>query len=118
MISLNEVTILGRAGNTPKLYNLAMNKKFATIPVYINTKSNDNENSVLVECEAWGDLAVILGRLNIVKGQELIIKGKLRNRKNSKTNSNELCVVINDLRIFPLKQKFSTEGGSEDGSKN
>ena len=52
MISLNEVTILGRAGNTPKLYNLAMNKKFATIPVYINTKSNDNENSVLVECEA------------------------------------------------------------------
>lgn len=109
MISLNEVTILGRAGNTPKLYNLAMNKKFATIPVYINTKSNDSENSILVECEAWGDLAVILDRLNIVKGQELIIKGKLRNRKNPKTYQTELRVVINDLRIFQPRLKFSNE---------
>lgn len=115
MLSMNDVTILGRAGNTPKLYNLAMNKKLATIPVYINSKSNDNENSVLVECEAWGDLAVILGRLNIVKGQELIIKGKLRNRKNSKTNQTELAVVINDLKIFPIKQKISTEGDNTNG---
>lgn len=110
MISLNEVTILGRAGNSPKIYNCAMNKKYCTVPIYINTRTNDNENSTLVECEAWGDLAVIIDRLKIVKGQEMIIKGKLRNRKNSKTNSTELCVVINDLRIFPLRQKFSAEG--------
>ena len=118
MISLNDVTLMGRAGNTPKLYNCAFNKKYCTVPIYINTKSSENENATLVECEAWGDLAVIIERLNIAKGQEMIIKGRLRNRKNSKTNSTELCVVINDLRVFPLKQKFSTEGGSENGSKS
>ena len=118
MISLNEVTILGRAGNTPKSFNCAFGKKYCQVPVYINTKSNDNENSTLVECEAWGDLAVIIERLNISKGQEMIIKGRLRNRKNTKTNSNELCVVINDLRIFPLKKRFTTEGGQEDGSQS
>lgn len=115
MISLNEVTILGRAGNRPKLYNCAFNKKYCQVPIYINTKTNENENSTLVECEAWGDLATIMDRMNISKGQEIIIKGKLRNRKNSKTNSTELCVVINDFRIFQLRQKISTEGENTNG---
>lgn len=115
MLSLNDVTILGRAGNTPKLYNGAYGKKYCQVPIYINVKSNEGENSTLVDCEAWGDLATIIDRLNIAKGQEILVKGRLRNRTNKNTNLRELCVVINDLKIFPIKQKISTEGENTNG---
>lgn len=116
MISLNEVTILGRAGCKPTLYNCAFDRKYCQVTVYINTKARDNseEDSTKVNCEAWGDLAVIIDRLSISQGQEMLIKGKLRNRKSQKaSDGKELCVVIHDLRIFPLKQRFKAEGTTD-----
>lgn len=110
MQCINEVIILGRLGAKITKHNLATNTPFVTFSVGTNEKVRnatvEKEIRNWHQCEAWGNMATIIERLNIAVGQEILIKGKLRNTSYndavSKETRNKTSVVVMDIKVFPV----------------
>lgn len=116
MQCLNEVTLLGRLGARVTKYNLHTGTPFVTFTVGTNEKvknaTEEKEIRNWHQCEAWGNMATIIDRLNIGVGQELLIKGKLRNSSyqdaKSHENRTKTSIVVMDIKVFPIAPKTTT----------
>ena len=116
MISLNEYTFLGKMGKNPaKFFNRADNVPYCQLKACYNTTKQGQPHAEWFDFEAWGNMATIIQRLNIKPGSELLIKGKLRNRKKPNTEETEKVVVILDLKVYPPHPKFANEGEENNG---
>lgn len=116
MISYNDVTLLGKMGKeSAKFFNRMDNVPYCQLSICYNTKKQGQPHAEWFKCEAWGDVAKIIQRLSIKPGSELLIKGKLRNRKKPNTEETETVVVILDLKVYPPHPKFANEGEENNG---
>lgn len=105
MNSLNVAILLGRIGTKVKKYNTLGDRPFCVFPLALNERKANEETCTWVECEAWGDQATIIERMNIEVGQEMLIRGKLRTRGATTVTGPKLVVVVMDIKIFPKKPK-------------
>lgn len=108
MISMNETYLLGRLGAAVKKYSHADNRPHCSFSLAINERKADGDSCDWFECEAWGNMATIIDRLNLYVGQDILVKGKLRNRKNMAGVTEKVVVLVLDLKVFAPKQKFAT----------
>lgn len=107
MIFVNEVMILGRMGAKPTAHNLANGSPMITFSICTNEKGKDgNEIANWHNCEAWGNIATIIDRINPAQGQEVLIKGKLKNTSwtdpQTKLTKYKTSVLVLDFKAFPI----------------
>ncbi len=107
---INKVQLIGRLGAEPKITQFGKDQKvahfsLATSEGYKNNKGEWVEQTQWHKIVAWNNLAVLVEKL-LVKGQEVLIEGKLVNRSwedkdGSKRYTTE--VHINDLFLTQRK---------------
>lgn len=111
MISSNKVEMLGKLGKDPiKFFNRADNKPYCELSICENTKRNGQPVSIWHKCEAWGDIATMMQRMNILPGSEMLIHGKLvvRPIKDTGHNTERICVL--DFKVYRPNPNFRAEG--------
>ena len=79
---MNQVTLVGRIGQTPELRNLAggsevCNFSLVTNRKYTNAAGNVIEANEWHNCVAWKHTAKLISKY-AVKGQQLIVSGEIR----------------------------------------
>ena len=116
MQCMNEVTILGRLGAAVRKFTTPNGSPYVTFSIGTNEKvrnaTEEKEIRTWHACEAWGNLATIIERLNINVGQEVLVKGKLRNSNftdKKGTEHQKTTIVALDVKIFPLVQKTASQ---------
>lgn len=111
MISSNKVELLGKLGKDPiKFFNRSDNKPYCELSVCENTKRNGQPVSIWHKCEAWGDIATMMQRMNILPGSEMLIHGKLvvRPIKDTGHNTERICVL--DFKVYRPNPNFMAVG--------
>lgn len=107
MQSMNQVILLGRMGNGTRKSTLPNGTPYIKFSVCTNTKNfGENEDQgQWHDCECWGDLATIIDRLNIGKGQEVYLIGSMRTTRPQGCKEKHSSVVVKDIKVFPYTPK-------------
>jgi single-strand DNA-binding protein len=107
----NKVQLIGKVGNAPDIHTTEQGKKFARFSLATN-ESYKNGKGEKIEDTQWHTL-VARGKLvevvekSLSKGSEIIIEGKLVNRKYVDKDGNRKFITeiyVNELLILGKKK--------------
>ncbi|MFM6935083.1 MAG: single-stranded DNA-binding protein [Flavobacteriales bacterium] len=109
----NKVSLIGRLGVQPEVVNLESGRKLArfTLATNENYKNKNGEWQSITQwhtINAWGKLADLVQKL-LMKGQEIIVEGKLVNQsyenKNGEKRFNTIIEASEFLVLTPKAEK-------------
>lgn len=113
MQCINKVTLLGRIGERPTLYRARNNCPYIRLSIATNERSKNEQTEIKNwhDCEAWGDAATIISKINPCPGQEIYIEGRIRKTTwddPKKGKQYRTFILINDFKIFPIATEQAT----------
>ena len=117
-ISINHLTIAGNLTRDPVIRILAGDRTVAAFGIAHNRRykvgDEQREETVFLDCEAWGQTAEILGK-HFLKGKPILLEGRIKmdrwDDKETGKPRTKLALVVERLHFVPDGTKRS-EGQS------
>lgn len=119
--SYNKVLLMGNLTRDPELRHTQSNLAVTTIGLAVNNKFKDKtgelrEETVFVDCDAWGRTAEVLCQY-LTKGRPVFIEGRLKldewTDKQDGTKRTKLKVVVESFQFVDSR---GGEGGPSPGA--
>lgn len=124
--SLNRIQIIGNIGQEPKYIINSQNKPRFIFDVCVSEPYKDGEewksqNTWYRNCIAWGDLATMLSRMQLTKGERVYVEGKMVNNDwvSQQTDEQHHEMQLKIIAVYKMaKPKQSNSSKSSDAQAN
>lgn len=114
MASVNQATVIGFVGDTPKIITGQTGSKMATLSIATTEKGYTKQNGQVVEDKTEWHNVVVFGKLSDVieryvgKGSSLYVQGKMRTRSYDDKNGIKRYtteIIAETLQLLDRKQE-------------
>lgn len=119
-MSLNIVTLVGRAGNNPDIKYFESGSVVCNIPLAVDRRSRNNDQPDWFNLELWGKTAEIAANY-VRKGSLIGVTGSLKfeywQDRNTGTNRSKPVIRVDRLELLGSKRDTDASfvNGSEEG---
>lgn len=100
-MDINQSIIIGRLTHEPLLKQVGPTVK-AELSVACGRKYKDKEETLFIQCEAWGKLAEICQQY-LAKGSQVALSGRLKQdrwKDNEGKNQSKIYLVVENMQML------------------
>ncbi len=103
---MNEVRLLGRLTKDPDVRYTQNGKAITKFSIAVDDGKDRQPNFIPIVC--WNKLAEACGN-NLIKGQKVLVSGKINVRNYEKDGVNKMMLQVNALKVIFLEKPKNAE---------
>lgn len=120
---LNRTQIIGNLGDDPRYILSSQNQPRFLFDVCVSKPYKDNgewksDKTWFKNCIAWGDLATMLSRMQLAKGERVYVEGEMVNNDwiNAQTNEPHYGMQLKVISVYKMAKPKSSGTAKGNGT--